>query len=75
MLLFYDTYVQNYCLGTLKKNYTPRILGHIDVLFMLYLGYNIVGDENKLSIFERKVLRKMYAPVYNLDTQVWEERV
>uniref|UniRef100_A0A2S2PNF4 Uncharacterized protein n=1 Tax=Schizaphis graminum TaxID=13262 RepID=A0A2S2PNF4_SCHGA len=32
------------------------------------------GDENKLSIFERKVLRKMYGLVYNPDTQVWERR-
>jgi hypothetical protein len=32
------------------------------------------GDENKLSIFERKVLRKIYGPVYNPDTQVWERR-
>jgi hypothetical protein len=32
------------------------------------------GDENKLNIFERKVLRKIYGPVYNPDTQVWERR-
>jgi hypothetical protein len=32
------------------------------------------GDENKLSIFERKVLRKIYGPMYNPDTQVWERR-
>lgn len=30
-------------------------------------------DENRLNIFERKVLRKMYGPVYNPDTQVWGE--
>jgi len=34
----------------------------------------IAGDENKLNIFERKVLRKIYGPVYNPDTQVWERR-
>jgi hypothetical protein len=32
------------------------------------------GDENKLSIFERKVLRKIYGLVYNPDNQVWERR-
>ncbi|XP_025415570.1 uncharacterized protein LOC112687196 [Sipha flava] len=32
------------------------------------------GDEDKLNIFERKVLRKIYGPVYNPDTQVWERR-
>jgi len=30
------------------------------------------GDENKLNIFEKKVLRKIYGPVYNPDIQVWE---
>jgi len=32
------------------------------------------GDENKLNIFERKVLRKMYGSVYNPVTQMWERR-
>jgi hypothetical protein len=30
------------------------------------------GDENKLNIFERKIIRKMYGPVFNPDTQMWE---
>jgi len=33
------------------------------------------GNENKLNIFERKVLRKIYGPMYNLDTQVWVRRL
>jgi len=30
------------------------------------------GHENRLNIFERKMLRKIDGPVYNPDTQMWE---
>jgi len=32
------------------------------------------GDENKLNIFERMVIRRIYGPVYNSDIRVWERR-
>lgn len=34
----------------------------------------ITGDKNRLNIFERKVLRRIYGPMYNSDTQGWEGR-
>lgn len=34
----------------------------------------IPDDGNKLNVFERKVLSKIYGPVHNHDTQVWERR-
>lgn len=32
------------------------------------------GDDEKLRLFERKVLRKMYGPVFNNTEQKWEIR-
>lgn len=31
-------------------------------------------DNRLINIFERKVLRTIYGPVYNSDIQVWEKR-
>lgn len=30
------------------------------------------GDEGKLAIFERKLLRRIYGPVYNVDLGIFE---
>jgi hypothetical protein len=41
------------------------------VSYAYFTWATTAGDENKLNVFERKVLRKMYGPVYNNpDTQV-----
>jgi hypothetical protein len=32
------------------------------------------GDEEKLRRFERKILRRIYGPVFNIETQYWELR-
>jgi len=32
------------------------------------------SDEEKLKIFERKILRKIHGPIYNTEAQKWETR-
>jgi len=32
------------------------------------------GDEGKLAVFEKKILRRIYGPVFNIDLGVFEKR-
>jgi len=32
------------------------------------------GDYNKLLVFERKILRKMYGPIFDVNEQKWLRR-
>lgn len=44
------------------------------ILYACSTWATTVGNEKILNIFARKVSRKLYGPVYNLDMHVWEPR-
>lgn len=68
ILLYYICSSQNSCLGNPEKHYIPL---RPVVSYACFTWATTAGDANWLNIFERKVLRKIYGPVYNPYTQVW----
>lgn len=46
--------------------YLRPVLSYVSCTWVIIAGY-----ENRLKIFERNVLRRIYGPVLNSDTQVW----
>jgi hypothetical protein len=41
---------------------------------MCHMVHNWRGDEEKLKGFEKKILRKIHGPVFNIRTQQWKLR-
>jgi hypothetical protein len=65
---------QNYYLGKIKRSYILRTSDHRPVVTHACCTWaTTAGDENKFSIFERKVLRKIYGLVITLITKCGRE--
>lgn len=63
---------QNYWQIKLKKIYDIYLRSVVSYTCSIWT--TTASDEKRLNIFERDVLRKMYGPIYNSVTQVWERR-
>lgn len=73
----------NQCLNALFKSklLSRKTINHLYISYIrLILTYvcatwaKTKGDDEKLRLFERKILRKMYGPVFNNTEQKWEIR-
>lgn len=62
---------QNCCQVKLKKHYKPCISDHL--CSMHVVPVLLQQRENGLIIFEKKIPRKMYGPVYNCNTKRGKE--
>lgn len=79
-------YAANGSYYAMKEIFTSKLLSRQtkERLYITYLRpiatyacetwVNTKGDEEKLSSFERKILRKIYGPVYNVNLGIFERR-
>lgn len=65
---------QNYCQNKPKKSYVYKTYLRKFVSYACRASVITAEDENRLNIFERKVVRNIYGPVFISGTQMWERK-